>query len=146
MDFYESLAKFLNDHLELTSINGHILFDASTNNEKDICILDAPSANGARYYNNDTTYNMVVQIIVKNTEQPIAYSEAMQIYQLLDMLPIKVNKDFLTIESQNDSFIFNASEGYTLPRKIKKTEHNAYIYSMLIKADILIKNRKGMMK
>lgn len=143
MDFYESLAKFLNDHLELTSINGRILFDASTNNEKDICILDAPSANGARYYNNDTTYNMVVQIIVKNTDQHTAYLEAMQIYQLLDMLPINGNKGLLTIESQNDSFIFNASEGYTLPRKIEKTEHNVYIYSMLIKADILIKNIRG---
>lgn len=139
MDFYESLSKFLTDNLFLTSINDRILFEPSFNNDKDISILDAPSSNDSRYYNTDTTYHLVVQILVKNTNQHTAYQESMQIYQLLDMLPIMKNGKLLTIKSQNSSFIFNSSEGYTLPRKIEKTEHDAYIYSMLIKASILIK-------
>lgn len=139
MDFYESLSKFLTDNLVLTSINDRILFEPSFNNDKDISILDAPSSNDSRYYNTDTTYHLVVQIHVKNTNQHTAYQESMQIYQLLDMLPIMKNGKLLTIKSQNSSFIFNSSEGYTLPRKIEKTEHDAYIYSMLIKASILIK-------
>lgn len=139
MDFYESLSKFLTDNLVLTSINDRILFEPSFNNDKDISILDAPSSNDSRYYNTDTTYHLVVQILVKNTNQHTAYQESMQIYQLLDMLPIVKNGKLLTIKSENSSFIFNTSEGYTLPRKIEKTEHDAYIYSMLIKASILIK-------
>lgn len=139
MDFYESLSKFLTDNLVLTSINDRILFEPSINNDKDISILDAPSSNDSRYYNTDTTYHLVVQILVKNTNQHTAYQESMQIYQLLDMLPIVKNGKLLTIKSENSSFIFNSSEGYTLPRKIEKTEHDAYIYSMLIKASILIK-------
>lgn len=139
MDFYESLSKFLTDNLILTSINDRILFEPSFNNDKDISILDAPSSNDSRYYNTDTTYHLVVQILVKNTNQHTAYQESMQIYQLLDMLPIMKNGNLLTIKSENSSFIFNSSEGYTLPRKIEKTEHDAYIYSMLIKASILIK-------
>lgn len=139
MDFYESLSKFLTDNLVLTSINDRILFEPSFNNDKDISILDAPSSNDSRYYNTDTTYHLVVQILVKNTNQHTAYQESMQIYQLLDMLPIVKNGKLLTIKSENSSFIFNSSEGYTLPRKIEKTEHDAYIYSMLIKASILIK-------
>lgn len=139
MDFYESLSKFLTDNLVLTSINDRILFEPSFNNDKDISILDAPSSNDSRYYNTDTTYHLVVQILVKNTNQHTAYQESMQIYQLLDMLPIVKNGKLLTIKSENSSFIFNSSEGYTLPRKIEKTEHDAYLYSMLIKASILIK-------
>lgn len=139
MDFYDSLATFLKENLVLASINEHILFEPPVNNEKDISILDAPSTNDSRYYNTDTTYNLVVQILVKNTNQHTAYSEAMMIYQLLDMLPLKTDKDALTIKSNNNSFIFNSSEGYTLPRMIEKTNHNAYIYSMLVKASILIK-------
>lgn len=139
MDFYESLSKFLTDNLVLTSINDRILFEPSFNNDKDISILDAPSSNDSRYYNTDTTYHLVVQILVKNTNQHTAYQESMQIYQLLDMLPIMKNGKLLTIKSENSSFIFNSSEGYTLPRKIEKTEHDAYIYSTLIKASILIK-------
>ncbi|MDT1944333.1 minor capsid protein [Carnobacterium maltaromaticum] len=139
MDFYESLSKFLTDNLVLTSINDRILFEPSFNNDKDISILDAPSSNDSRYYNTDTTYHLVVQILVKNTNQHTAYQESMQIYQLLDMLPVVKNGKLLTIKSENSSFIFNSSEGYTLPRKIEKTEHDAYIYSMLIKASILIK-------
>lgn len=139
MDFYESLSKFLTDNLVLTSINDRILFEPSFNNDKDISILDAPSSNDSRYYNTDTTYHLAVQILVKNTNQHTAYQESMQIYQLLDMLPIMKNGKLVTIKSQNSSFIFNSSEGYTLPRKIEKTEHDAYIYSMLIKASILIK-------
>lgn len=147
MDFYESLAKHLTTNLELKSVDVDgenqqvIKFKESDNENCDICLLDGASSPGDRYFGTTNSYNMLIQVIVKNKNQKTAYDDSMKIYQELDSLPrLKVGELF-TIKSSDDSFIFRSSEGYTLPRMIEITEHKAYIYAFLIKADILV-NKK----
>lgn len=140
MDFYERLSELLLKKLALKSaLTGsnkkpYITFEPISDNEKGVALLDAPSTTNLRYLDKSKMYDYAVQVVVKNKNQQQAMLDAMAIYQLCDR-----NIEQNELKSKNDSFDFDASRGYTMPRMIEKTEHNAYIYSFLIKFDLYIK-------
>ncbi|MGX6993940.1 hypothetical protein CBF34_07055 [Vagococcus penaei] len=149
MDFYERLSDFLLNQLELKSAfpndsnEGFITFEPISNNERGIAILDAPSTTNQRYFDRSRVYDWSVQVVVKNIDQQQAFSDAMSIYQECDDLPRPKKDGLLTIISSNDSFELLSASGYTMPRMIEKTVHNAYVYSFLLKFDLFINAKKG---
>lgn len=146
MDFFERLSEHLLEKLEFQSatVNSEgkkeISFKPLEDNELGIAVLDAPSSTNNRYFDRARSYEWMVQILVKNTNQQQAFLDAMAIYQHCDDLPRKNNKtgELITIISENRSFQFISGKGYTMPRMIEKTAHNAYIYSFLLNFELFI--------
>lgn len=146
MDFYERLSELLLSKLSLKSaLEGknkktYITFEPIQDNEKGIALLDAPSIINLRYLDKSKIYEYSVQVFVKNTNQQQAFLDAMAIYQHCDDLPRKDNEtgELITVISKSGSFEFVSGKGYTMPRMIEKTVHNAYIYSFLLNFELFI--------
>lgn len=147
MDFYEGLSELLLSQLSLKSalVDGkkrpYITFEPIQDNDKGIALLDAPSTPNLRYLDRSKSYDWMVQVMVKNKNQHQAMLDSHAIYELCDDLPRLVTEtgEIITVKSKNKSFELIHSKGYTLPRMIDKTEHNAYIYSFLLKFELYIK-------
>lgn len=147
MDFQDSLAAYLLGNLDLKCprVNSKgiqiIDFKGIGNNETGVAIIDAPSSTSQRYFNHDRGYDALYQVVVKSRDQKLARDEAFLIYQDLDDLPRFEDGDLRTINSDNESFILRVCEGNSLPRFFEETDHNAYIYTFTIRANLEI-NKK----
>lgn len=142
MDIFKSVANHLRtiglSSPRLTSNGVQIIQedDSLSDNDKDVAVQGVATGAGAKDLARNRSLPFMVQILVKNTSQKQAFDDAWKIANSFDKLPRQENNKWVTLQSEDGSFLFESSEVYTQPRNLGKTEHNAYIYVLSIRLNI----------
>ena len=137
MDLFARIA----DHLRLleletprvTSTGKQIIQEDKPpqHNERDLSIQGIASGQGQQDLARNRQIPFMVQIIIKNTNQSQAFNDAWKIADSFDKLPRKENGEWVTLRSNDGSFLFDSSEVYTQPRNLGIQEHDAYLLSLI---------------
>lgn len=116
-------------------------------NDRDIAVESSSGASAGRDLARNRSITLPIQITVKNINQKQALDDSWKIAESFDSLPrTKIdnngNKEWVTIQSNDGSFLFESSEVYVQPRKLMFSEHNAAIYIMMVHLNIELGGKK----
>lgn len=107
-------------------------------NERDVAVQSVATGSGQRDLARNRLVPLLVQVSIKNLNQKQAYDDAWAIANSFDKLPRMENKEWVTLKSNDSSFLFESSEVTTYPRNLGQTEHKAYFYVLTIKLNITL--------
>lgn len=106
-------------------------------NDRDISVESSAIGAASRDLARNRSLPIPIQITIKNINQKHALDDCWKLAESFDNLPHKEtdedgNNEWVTIQSNDGSFLFESSEVYVQPRKLMFSEHNAAIYIMMV--------------
>ena len=105
-------------------------------NLQDMAVQSVPTGTAMQDHARNRSMEMLVQISIKNTNQKQAFDDAWKVADSFDQLPRKEKDEWVTLQSNDGSFVFESSEVTGQPRNLGQTEHKAYFYVLTLRINI----------